>query len=456
MEPVVTPTEMRAIDAEATEPVEVLIDRAGWAVARAAGRLLGRRYGARVVVIAGPGNNGADGRVAARYLERTGVRCRVLAPDDAVAGCHLGEADLVIDAAFGTGFRDELVVPDVGSAPVLAVDVPSGIDGLTGAIPGAALDAVETVTFAALKPGLLFEPARSVAGRVTVVDVGLDCGRARCWHLGGEDLAGWPAVPATSHKWKRALWIIGGSPGLDGAPALAAAAAARAGAGYVAVSSPGAEPPLLPAAPVEAVRRRVAASGWAAEVLADVDRFAALVVGPGLATDDATAGEVRALVAATPDRPIVLDGGALDAVAADAGPLGSRVVPAVLTPHDGELARLVGSDLGPDRIATARDAAAALGAIVVAKGPTTVVAHPDGRALVSTAGDQRLATAGTGDVLAGLVGAALAGGLDPFEAAGFAVELHGRAATAESASVRGLVASDLPALAAAVLADATR
>ena len=183
--------------------------------------------------------------------------------------------------------------------------------------------------------------------------------------------------------------------------------------------------------------------------MAGADRFAALVIGPGLAVGDVTGAEVRSVVARASDVPLVLDGGAIDAVAADPSVLSGRSVPAVLTPHDGELARLLGRRPGPDRIDEARRAASLLGAVVLSKGPTTVAAAPDGRALVSTAGDQRLATAGTGDVLAGIVGAGLAGGLEPLAAAGLGAELHGRAGRA-GRSV-GLVAGDLPPLVADLL-----
>lgn len=450
MEPVVTPAEMSAIDADAAEPVEVLIERAGWAVARAAVGLLDRSYGARVLVVAGKGNNGADGRSAARHLSRRGIRCRVVTPEEAAALPPTTEADLVVDAAFGTGFRGTYAAPEVVPAPVLAVDIPSGVDGLTGEACGSPAAADLTVTFAAAKPGLLFEPGRSLAGAVTVADIGLDCSRARCWHLGPDDLrSSWPRPPATSHKWRRAVWVIGGSPGLDGAPARAAHGAARGGAGYVALSVPGREPGRG-AAPVEVVQRRLDPA-WSGTVAADQDRFGALVIGPGLATDDDTGAQVREAASRTGDRPVILDGGAIDAVAADPTCLAARSVPAVLTPHDGEFARMRGSAPGPDRLAAAREAAAELGAVVLLKGPTTVVADPGGRALVSTAGDQRLASAGTGDVLAGLVGAALAGGVEPFLAAGLAAELHGRAARLGPAV--GFVAGDLPPLVPRYLAE---
>src|SRR5688500_1116785 len=165
---------MSAVDAAAPEPVEVLIERAGAAVAHQALRLLGGGYGRRVVVLAGKGNNGADGRAAARRLRRRGVRVEEV--DAASRPAELPRADLVIDAAYGAGFRGEYLAPDPGGVPVLAVDTPSGIGGLTGEEHGRALAAQRTITFAALKPGLLFEPGRSRAGRVVIADIGLDVG----------------------------------------------------------------------------------------------------------------------------------------------------------------------------------------------------------------------------------------------------------------------------------------
>lgn len=477
MLPIVTPAEMGAIDAAAPEPVEVLIERAAWAVARAALGLLGAGagvYGARVLVLAGKGNNGNDGRVAARFLEARGVRCRVEGADFQPSPSDLARCDLVIDAAYGTGFRGSWDAPDVGSAPVLAVDIPSGVNGLTGEAAGRVLSAAATVTFAAWKPGLLFHPGRGYAGTVTVSDIGLDARTGcRCWHLSAADLllapaapveiarlpraqreldvqeplglapGGWPQAGAEAHKWQRAVWVIGGHGTMLGAPSLAAAAAGRAGAGYVALSVPGATlsgPPV----PVESVIRPLPAR-WGADVVAEQARFAAVVVGPGLPVDLATQGDVLNVAANTSTRGLVLDGGALDAVASDPTILRGRTVPAVLTPHDGELRRLLrGRAPGADRIDTVRRLAADLGAVVLAKGPTTVAAHPDGRVLVSTAGDQRLASAGTGDVLAGLVGAGLAGGLEPLAAAGLAAELHGRAA--RLGLHRGFIAGDLPLL----------
>ena len=172
MTPIVTPEEMAAIDAAATEPVEVLVGRAGAAVARAAKEMLGGTYGRIVNVLAGKGNNGADGRVAAGILAATGVRVRTF---DAVGTpATLPPADLVIDAAYGTGFRGEWTAPAVGDTPVLAVDIPSGVDGLTGAAVPSTLGATATVTFAALKPGLIVGDGKRLAGTITVADIGLD------------------------------------------------------------------------------------------------------------------------------------------------------------------------------------------------------------------------------------------------------------------------------------------
>ena len=180
MIPIVTPAEMAAIDAAAPEPVEVLIGRAGAAVAREALRMLGGGYGRRVVVLAGPGNNGADGREAARRLARRGVRVRVHELGDLPAS--VDHADLVVDAVLGTGARPGFVAPRVApDIPVLAVDLPSGADGLTGAAGEGVLAADRTVTFAALKPGLLLHPAAALAGEVQVADIGLDTSGARAW-----------------------------------------------------------------------------------------------------------------------------------------------------------------------------------------------------------------------------------------------------------------------------------
>ena len=428
---------MGAIDAAAPEPVEVLIGRAGSAVARAAVHLMGGTYGRRVVVVAGKGNNGNDGRDAARRLTRRGVRVHVVDaadPPDPLPAC-----DLVIDAAYGTGFRGSWPAPATG-APVLAVDIPSGVDGLTGAADGPVLRADHTVTFAALKPGLVLAPGADLAGEVEVADIGLDVAAARTHLVEATDVVGWlPRREASGHKWQAAVRVVAGSPGMTGAAHLASAAAFRGGAGYVTLSTPGADDDVR--TPTEVVGRPVPASGWADAVLADADRYGALAVGPGLGTAEDTVAQVRALVADWPG-PVVVDGDGLTALGDTvAGVTAGRAVPAVLTPHEGEFARLSGSAPGPDRIAAVRELAAATGAVVLLKGPATIVADPAGAVLVSATGDERLATAGTGDVLTGVLAAVLAGGLDPLRSAAVAAFLHGRAGAVGWR--HGLVASDL-------------
>ena len=448
MIPVVTPGEMRAIDAASAEPQGVLIERAGAAVARAAVRVMGGTYGRRVVVVAGPGNNGADGRVAARRLARMGVQVVVL--DATALPPSLPPAELVIDAAFGTGFRGTWDPPPV-DAPVLAVDIPSGVDGLTGKVAGGPWPATRTVTFAAIKPGLLFPPGRELAGQLEVADIGLPVATSSTHLVQQADVAMWlPARGPDAHKWRAAVWVIAGSGVMLGAAHLAARAAQRTGAGMVRLSSPGLSHD--PSAPTEAVRHLLPASYWAQEALSDCDRFHAIVVGPGLGRADATAASVRELVGHAA-LPVVIDGDGLFALAwnpdGPAAALSTRTEPTVLTPHDGEFALLAGRRIGADRIGATREVAARLGCVVLLKGPTTVIADQTGEVLVVTAGDERLATAGTGDVLSGIIGALLAHRVAPLEAAAAGAWLHGQAG--RRGWERGLVAGDLPDLLPAVL-----
>lgn len=449
MLPIATPDEMRSIDASAREPVETLIERAGRAVARTALDMMGGAYGRRVVVVAGRGNNGADGRVAGAVLRSRGVR--VLEIDVANAPAALPACDLVIDAAFGTGFRGSWTSPRPRGAPVLAVDIPSGVDGLTGAAGDGVLQAQRTVTFAALKPGLLFPPGAGLAGVLELADIGLDTSGLATHLVQHLDVVEWwrPRT-ADAHKWRSAVRIVAGSPGMTGAAHLAAAAAQRSGAGIVHLSSPGVVHD--PTAPTEVVGRQLPALDWGGEVLAQLDRFGALVIGPGLGRDEHVATQTRRIVVDAPV-PVVVDGDGLFALAwqseGAAALLRRRNAPTVLTPHDGEYALITGSRPGADRIAAARRLAADTGAVVLLKGPATVVAEPFGAALVVTAGDERLATAGTGDVLAGIVGALLAQRLAPFHAAAAGAWIHGQAARRGPSA--GLVASDLPALIPQVL-----
>jgi hydroxyethylthiazole kinase-like uncharacterized protein yjeF len=441
--PIVTPDEMRAVDAAASQTTAVLVARAGAAVARAAIRMMGGTYGRTVLVIAGGGNNGADGRAAAELLAGKGVKVRVF--DAVECPAVLPAADLVIDAAYGTGFRRTWNAPDVGDTPVLAVDIPSGVNALTGEIFGDVLAATRTVTFAALKPGLLIPPGAEMTGALELADIGLGAGVAAHAHaqlVQPSDVADWvPERDATAHKWRAAVRIIAGSSGMTGAARLAAHAAMRAGAGMVHLSAPGT---LVPQAPAEVVQRPLPAKSWAAAVLDTIDRFHSLVVGPGLGRDDETNEQTRLLAVDAPV-PTVIDGDGLFAMAwnADgaAALLRRRTTPTVLTPHDGEYALLTGAAPVSDRLVAARRLAADTGCVVLLKGPATVVADPDGEVLVVTAGDARLATAGTGDVLSGIIGALLAAGVPALQAAAAGAWLHGRAALL--APARGMVASDI-------------
>jgi NAD(P)H-hydrate epimerase len=446
---------MAAVDAAAPEPTEVLIGRAAAAVARTAVDLMGGTYGRRVVVVAGPGNNGNDGRVAAELLRRRGVR--VVVHDVGDAPEVLGPADLVVDAAFGTGFRGTYSFPDPDGAPVLAVDIPSGVSGLTGIAGGSPARAVATVTFAALKPGLLLHDGPGFAGEVVVADIGLDVADAAVVGPVGThvvtdaDVLAWvPERTADDHKWRHAVWVVAGSPGMGGAALLCSTAAFRAGAGYVRLTVPGDD---RPGAPVEAVVDARPAEDWAGGLAGEAARFGCVAIGPGLGRSDGTAAQVGVALR-TVDRPVVLDGDGLWAIGdAAVAALHDRPAATVLTPHDGEFERLTGGPPGDDRIEAARGLAADTGAVVLLKGPTTVVAAPGGDVLLVRSGDARLATAGTGDVLTGTIAALVAAGADPFQAAAAGAHLHGRAAVL--GAERGLVAGDVADLLPAAWASLT-
>jgi hydroxyethylthiazole kinase-like uncharacterized protein yjeF len=424
--PVLTPEEMAAVDAAAPEPVHELVERAGAAVARVALEMMGGGYGRRVVILAGPGNNGADGRACARRLARRGVRAVVI--DVAMAGPSVPAADLYIDAAFGTGLKRAYVAPErlSAKAPVLAVDIPSGVDGLTGCIvdDGRPWAADRTVTFAALKPGLVLEPGRRLAGTVHLVDIGLAVGQPGVNVVEDADLARWlPRRDPVAHKWSTACRVIGGTSGMTGAATLASAAAMRSGAGFVQLVRPGVAADT--AGPVEAVRIETPATRWSSAALTGMERISAVLIGPGLGTDADTRTEMMAVVAGC-ELPLVIDADAL--VPALAEVLSERSAPTILTPHDGEFARVGGDAANPDRVHATAETARALGSHVVRKGPTTVVAAPDGSVRIVTIADQRLASAGTGDVLAGVVLGTLAAGAAPFDAAAGGAHLHALAA----------------------------
>jgi hydroxyethylthiazole kinase-like uncharacterized protein yjeF len=457
MRPVLTAGEMREVDAQAVAsgtPVATLIERAGTAVATEAIALLGGTYGRRVVVVAGSGNNGADGRMAASVLARRGVRTLIV--DAREAPGKLPSSDLVIDAAYGTGFRGDYEAPDPAGAPVLAVDIPTGVDADSGVTGANAVRAVATVTFGALKPGLLVGEGRSRAGRVFVHRIGLPVPPVAeceiCLVVDDDIVAHLPVREFEAHKWQTALAVVAGSPGMYGAPGYVAHGAARAGAGMVRLGIPGAAPSDMGVS--EAVSHVLPMNGFDEAALEMLQRCKALVIGPGLGLERPTRASVRRLVTSAPV-PVLVDADALTALGGESSTLeviGPRTEATILTPHEGEFARLAVSPLGPDRIAAARGLASATGAVVLLKGSTTIVAEPNGRVMLATAGTSQLATAGTGDVLSGVIGAFLARGMAAPEAAAIGAHVHGRAG--ERGPLEGLVAGDLPDLVAAVLSDA--
>jgi ADP-dependent NAD(P)H-hydrate dehydratase / NAD(P)H-hydrate epimerase len=495
MKPVLTPdqaTELdRATQARGT-PAADLMERAGWAVARACIDLLGGSYGRRAVVVCGKGNNGGDGFVAARYLARWGMRVavvpvggadgprgpaaenlarlrevpvRVLAFDPPILARELARADVAVDALFGTGFRgvadgdwaSAIDAVNAALVPVVAVDIPSGVDGTSAAVAGRAVRADLTVTFGAAKTGEVLLPGAELAGDLRVVDIGFpeDLIPEGIGLTEPSDvLAVLPERAADAHKKASGtLVVVAGSGRMTGATKLIAQAAARIGAGYVFVAAPASILPVIQSELTEAVfvpLPETDAGSVAPDALEIVRRVAdgadALALGPGLSTEPETQAFIRALVRECAV-PFVLDADGLNAFAGDAAAIADRKAEAVVTPHLGELARLTGPN--DDRLVAARDLARRADAVALVKGSRTVVARPDGVARINPTGTAVLATAGTGDVLTGAIGGLLARGVEPFDAAWAGAYLHGVAglvagqATAEG-TVAGDVASRLP------------
>ena len=412
MDPLVSHEVMRECDARAVSRrgVEALVDAAGTALTQCARRLLGGLYGRRIAVVTGPGLNGADGVVASRYLRARGAR--VDRYDVADQPTHLVGYDLYIDAAFGLGCSRPYVAPRVAPGTlVLCVDLPSGVDADTGAVMGSPPVADVTLAMGALKYAHVDGPAASLVGRVEVASLGIVVPTLDAV-VRDEDLAGYVLASHDDHKWTHALGVLAGSPPMPGAARLVCDGAIAGGASMVRLTSRGTVGDKVRLAP-EVVR----------DTTRQVDtRCRAVVAGPGLGLDCAS-WLTRRL--ATSTAPLVLDADALrDEVLSHESLRGREVI---MTPHEGEFSRLGGVISDERRIPAARALAAARGATVLLKGPTTVVATPDGRVRVVTAGDWRLATAGTGDVLAGAIGAALARGHDPLEAAALSAQLHAMA-----------------------------
>ncbi len=454
-------------------PGVVLMENAGASVARE----ITRRWSPRAVaVLCGPGNNGGDGFVVARHLAAAGwqVRLALLGARDALKGdaayhaqlwtgsvepltCDVLEgAALVVDALFGSGLTRalegavaEVLAAAATRAPVVAVDVPSGVMGDSGVTLGA-VPAALTVTFFRKKPGHLLLPGRTLCGEVVVTEIGtpdavLDQIAPQTFE---NDPALWldvlPRPEQAGHKYTRGHALIWGGYPMTGAARMAARAAARIGAGLTTIAVPQEALPIYAAALTSIMAQPVATTQEFTDLLADT-RLSGFLIGPGAGVNAAT--KARALAMLGTGRAVVLDADALSVFQDDPAQLEHAIKGAcVMTPHDGEFARLF--DASGDKLARARKAARRCGAVVVLKGADTVIAAPDGRAIINSNAPATLATAGAGDVLSGIVLGLLTQGTDPFLAAAAAVWLHG--AAAQSFGV-GLIAEDLPDLLPGVL-----
>jgi ADP-dependent NAD(P)H-hydrate dehydratase / NAD(P)H-hydrate epimerase len=490
LDPLPDAGEQRALDewaiGEQGIPGLELMEAAGTGLADLVGELA---PAGRVAVVCGKGNNGGDGLVTARVLRERGRDVAVLllgpgedfrgdaavnlerlpgpAPAPFAASLLMG-ADAVVDAILGTGFAGEprdpaasaiSAINQAGSdgAVVVACDVPSGVDASTGEVVGSAVMARATATFHAAKPGLWIDPGKAHAGLVRVVDIGIPVGgpgEPRIGLIADRIVDGIPRRGAASTKFAAgSVLVCGGSLGLTGAPSMASESAMRAGAGYVTACVPASAQPILAQRLLEAMTRALPDDDGA-HTAAGVDevmelsrRGGALVVGPGIGRSDGAFAFARELVARA-QVPLVLDADGLNAHAGDLASIARRSAPAVLTPHEGELGRLLDVDssvVQARRLEHVRAAAAAADAIVLLKGDDTLVARPDGFVAVSPGATGALATAGTGDVLSGVIGAYLGKHMDPFAAACAGVLVHGRAGQlcAEEIGTEGVIAGDV-------------
>ncbi len=501
---VVTGTQMQDLDrrtiTEAKVPGLLLMERAGTGVVEFLRKRFGPLRGKTVTVLCGKGNNGGDGLVVARLLRRQQARVTVflLAPvadlsrDAAVmyrrwlraggqsasrnfrsaeqAGPVLGSSDLIIDALLGTGlstdvtglYRDAIQLVNRAGRPVVAVDIPSGIHADTGAALGEAIRAAATVTFGLPKLGLYLGAGIDHAGMIHVVDIGIpaafvDALDSRIMVVTEKLVAkALPVRPASSHKGTFGhAGIIAGSVGKTGAAALAACAALRIGAGLVTVATPNSVNDVLEAKLLEAMtlplpetKARTLARSGLDRIAAFIQARTAVAIGPGLSTHPETVELVHSLMKHL-DRPAVLDADALNALASRAALLTACKIPPILTPHPGEMARLevdaTSQSVNADRIGTARRFARERGVFVVLKGARTVIARPDGLVAICPTGNPGMATAGTGDVLTGMLAGLLAQGVPAWEAACAGTYLHGSAGdlAAQQLGEAGMLAGDL-------------
>lgn len=498
---VVTGREMQAIDKEAIEKFGVLslelMERAGAEVARAAQRMLSGGVGKNVVVVAGKGNNGGDGFVTARRLHETGLKVKLflLSPPEALTGDAsakyqmvkdvlestslneenlstltqaLDQADLIIDAIFGTGFSgrveafpEEIIrLINQSKAPVLSVDIPSGVEADTGKVNDSAVRADETVTFGLPKLGEVIYPGAEFSCKLSVVDIGfppevlkregkLDFPRI-------EEMASLlPRRKPEAHKRECGqILVLAGSVGFTGAATLTCRAAMRAGAGIVTLGIPQSLNDILEVKlteeithPLPETRDRTLSARAYEEIVRISTAFDVLAVGPGLSRNEETATLVFRLLDSI-SLPMVLDADGLNVLVGQGNLLKERKGETIITPHPGELARLFGTtadEIQKDRIGWAEKGARQWSVVLVLKGARSIIASPDGKIAINSTGNSGIASAGTGDVLTGIIASLLGQGLTPFEAAVLGTYLQGLAGdmVAQEKSLFGLIASDL-------------
>ncbi len=469
LEPLYEADEMRAADAWAIEERGIagldLMERAGVGLARVTAAVAAA---GPIRVVCGKGNNGGDGLVAARLLRAVGRRVDVLAvgdlsqtkgdaranldelpgdPPRPFAADELEGSGAIVDAMLGTGFEgaprepvaSAIAAINEADAATVACDVPSGVNASTGEVEADAVRADVTATFHGPKVGLYVDPGKGHAGRVELVEIGIprDAPRPeRAGLISEAVLAQVPPRPRAGTKFKSGVVVVaGGARGLTGAPTMAALAAMRTGAGYVQVAVPQSTEHIFGLKLLEAMTHGIAEDDGAHspdgvdDVIELCERAGALVLGPGIGRTDGALEWARQVARRAPV-PVLIDADGLNAHAGRLESLRERSAPTVLTPHEGELGRLLGIDSGAvqdARLACVREAAERSGSVVVLKGDDTIVALPGGSAAVSPGATPALATAGTGDVLSGMAGALLAKSMEPFEAAAAAVLAHGRA-----------------------------
>jgi NAD(P)H-hydrate epimerase len=482
LDPLPDAAQMRALDAWAAGEQEIssleLMERAGAGLARLVAEIAPDGL---VAVVCGKGNNGGDGYVAARMLREQDRDVEVVStvdPEDlsgdsrhnygrlgadAVVRRMSGNPEVIVDAVLGTGAsgpatgpaREAIEAICASGSPVVAADIPSGVDASTGEVAGPAVVAVATATFQASKPGLWIRPGKGHAGEVRVIEIGIPPGGPITSKIGLIRPSVLDLIPRRSNSSNKFasghVIVAGGSAGMTGAPCLAAMAAMRTGAGYVTACVPRGLWQVIEAKLLEVLSRGMpdddgSLAPQAVDPVLELTRRAgSLVLGPGLGP---RAAEFARLLAARAELPLVLDADGLNAHAGDPESLCGRSHPTVLTPHEGELGRLLGVDskaVAARRLHYVREAATRTGAVVVLKGDDTLVADPDGLVAVSPGATPALATAGTGDVLSGVLGALLAKRIEPFGAACAGVVLHALAGrrAAELQGAEGVIASDV-------------